>query len=95
MPAAEVTISQGGRGGFITYREGTEAAIFEWEIGGSVLALIWGTKKHEWDLRHPWAKGRQGEIYNFVASEVVRQKAQNSAFEIELESGMITLLLSD
>ena len=92
MSIAEVTISQRGRAGSIAYREGAEAVTFEWEFGGSVVALIWGTKRSAWDGSCPWAKGRQAEIYDFVAKEVIRQKAPNSRIEIDLDSGTITVL---
>ena len=95
MPTAEVSISGGGRAGSISYREGVEAALFGSEFGGGpVLASIWGTKKRDWNSSYPWALGRQAEIYDFVAKEVVRQKAPNSGYEIELESGRIDILLA-
>jgi hypothetical protein len=92
MSEAEVTISQRFRGGLIFYRESEREATFEWEFGGSVVALIWGTKRQDWDRSHPWAAGRQFEVYSFVAMEVIRQKAPTSNFEIDLASGMITVL---
>jgi hypothetical protein len=89
---AEVTISTMGRCGLIFYREGAETARFDWEFGGSVIALLWGAKKSAWDESYPWARGRQAEIYDFVAKEVIRQKAPNSRAEINLVSGAITVL---
>jgi hypothetical protein len=92
MSEKEVTISQKFRGGSIFYREGDKEVPFEWEFGGSVVALIWGTKGQDWDRCHPWAAGRQPEVYDFVAKEVIRQKAPTSNFEIDLTAGMITVL---
>ena len=92
MSATEVTISQKFRGGSIFYREDGREVPFEWEFGGSVVALIWGTKRQDWDRCHPWAAGRQPEVYDFVAKEVIRQKAPTSNFEIDLASGTITVL---
>jgi hypothetical protein len=92
MPESEVAISQKGRGGAIFYREGDREVAFEWEIGGSVVALIWGTKRQDWDRCHPWAAGRQAEVYDLVARDVIRQKSPTSHFEIDLASGMITIL---
>jgi hypothetical protein len=92
MQNAEVKIVQRGRSGLISYSEGVETVVFDWEFGGSVVALIWGTKKLVWDRSHPWAAGRQAEVYAVVAKEVIRQKAPNSEFEINLDSGMITIL---
>jgi len=92
MSETEVIISQKFRGGSILYREGNKEVCFEWEFGGSVIALIWGTKRQDWDRCHPWAAGRQPEVYDFVAKEAIRQKAPNSKFEIDLASGIITIL---
>jgi hypothetical protein len=83
---------QQGPGGSISYLEGNDAAAFYWEFGGSVVALIRGTKKKDWDRCHPWAAGRQAEIYDVIAKEVHRQKAPNSISKIDLESGLITVL---
>jgi hypothetical protein len=91
MPESEVTISEKFRGGSISYREGDKEIPFEWEFGGSVLALIWGTKRLDWDRCYPWATGRQPDIYDFIAKEVIRQKAPSSKSEIDLASGTITI----
>jgi len=92
MSNAEVTISQNGRAGSISYREVEREVLFDWEFGGSVVALIWGTNSRDWDRCHPWAVGRQSEIFDFVAKEVICQKAPTSNFEIDLASGTITIL---
>jgi hypothetical protein len=92
LSKSEVTILQHGRGGTISYREGDNEVLFEWEFGGSVVALIWGTSRKDWDGCHRWAVGRQPEIYDSVAKEVIRQKAPTSAYEIDLESGTLTVL---
>jgi hypothetical protein len=87
-----VTISREFRAGLISYQEGENEAQFDWEIGGSVVALIWGTKRRDWESRYPWAAGRQSEIYDFVAKEVIRREAPNSKSKIDLETGTITIL---
>ncbi len=95
MPHSEVTeviISQGFRGGTLSYRKGDHEVPFDWECCGRAAVMIWGTKKPCWDVSHPWAAGRQSEIYDFVAKEVIRQKALTSNFKINLESGTITIL---
>jgi hypothetical protein len=90
---AEVTISERFRCGYIYYREGKNEIIFDWEFGGGgVIAVISGTNAQGWDARYPWAAGRQAEICDLVAKEVIRQKARTSNFKIDLESGTITIL---
>ncbi|HUL08377.1 MAG TPA: hypothetical protein VLV76_18775 [Candidatus Acidoferrum sp.] len=90
---ASVEITQSGRGGSITYREGANAAGFDWEFGASpAIALIFGPTAEVWDRRYPWAAGRQAEICDFVASEAVRQQANGAHFEVDLESGTISVL---
>jgi hypothetical protein len=92
MVKATVEITQNGRGGSVYYREGGNSIAFDWEFALSpVLAEIWGTKAKNWDQSHPWAAGRQGEIFDFVAQEVVRQKTDDCAFENDLYEGTITV----
>lgn len=92
MPHSEVIISQRFRGGTVSYREGDHEVPFDFEFCGRDAVIIWGTKKPCWDVCHPWAAGRQSEIYDFVAKEVIRQKAPTSNFKIDLESGTMTIL---
>ena len=92
MPNPEVEISNSGRGGSIYYREEDKTIVFDWEFGGSALALIFGTTTEHWDQNYPWAIGRQAEIYDFVAKEVVRQHAAGRKFKVDLSSGDITIL---
>ena len=88
-----VEISDGGRAGSITYREGRHTAAFDWEFALSpALAIITGPRASEWDRSCPWAVGRQAEIFEHVASEVVRQKASGCRPEIDLAAGVITIL---
>jgi hypothetical protein len=92
MAKATVEITQSGRGGSIYYREGESSVPFDWEFALSpVLAEIWGTKAKIWDQTHPWAAGRQAEIFDFVAKEVVRQKTNDCAFEIDIYEGTIAV----
>ena len=68
-----VEITQSGRGGSITYREGENTVAFDWEFGASpAIALIFGPTAQAWDRQYPWAAGRQAEIYDFVGAEAVR-----------------------
>src|SRR5215813_8492461 len=90
---ATVEITQSGRGGSITYREGGNAVGFEWEFGASpAIALIFGAAAEVWDRRYPWAAGRQAEIYDVVGAEAVRQQAEGAQFEVDLERGTVSIL---
>ena len=91
MPRVE--ISSGGRAGTITYREGLHTVSFDWEFAMSpALAVITGPAARAWDRLGPWAAGRQAEIFEYVAREVIRQKAERHTPEIDLATGTITLL---
>jgi hypothetical protein len=98
MPHVEVIIAQGSRGGSLSYREGCHEIPFDWECCGSAAVIIWGTKKCTWNVNHPWAAGRQYEIFDFVAREVIRLRAPTATFKptetfkIDLESGTMTLM---
>lgn len=88
-----VEISNGGRAGSVTYREGRHSVSLDWEFALSpALAVISGPSSRDWDRTCPWAAGRQAEIFEHVASEVVRQKASGCRYEIDLASGVITVL---
>src|SRR5262245_5096018 len=90
---ATVEITQSGRGGSISYREGGNTAVFDWEFGASpAIALIFGPTAQAWDRQHPWAAGRQAEIYHFVGAEAVRQQAEGARFEVDLDGGTISVL---
>jgi hypothetical protein len=91
MPRVE--ISDGGRAGTIIYRQVRHSVSFDWEFALSpALAIITGPRANDWDRLCPWASGRQAEIYDQVAREVVRQKASGHRHEIDLAAGLITIL---
>lgn len=90
---ATVEIEQSGRGGSIYYREDENSITFGWEFAmPPALALIFGPTSQVWDSAHPWAVGRQREIYEFVGAEVVRQKAPGYFFDYDVESGLMSIL---
>ena len=91
MPQSEVIISQRFRGGTLSYRSDGHEVPFDWECCGREAVIIWGAKKRAWDVSYPWAAGLQSEIYDFVAKEVIRQRASTSTFKIDLESGTIII----
>src|SRR5262245_48200834 len=91
IPTVEVTVT--GRGGSIIYREGAYSIVFDWEYALSPAhALVWGPSRAEWNALFPWAAGRQQWIYEFVGSEIVRQKAPDGDFEYDLDAGDLTIL---
>lgn len=91
MQSVEITVM--GRGGGITYREDDHRVEFDYELAMSpAIALVWGPKRASWDATYPWASGRQAAIYDFVGSEVVRQKASSGAYEYDLDEGHLTIL---
>jgi len=88
-----VDISNGGRAGTITYSEGLHSVSFDWEFAMSpALAVITGPDSRAWEQLGGWAAGRQEEIFEHVAREVIRQKATGHTPEIDLEGGTITVL---
>ncbi|MBI3706467.1 MAG: hypothetical protein HY246_02080 [Proteobacteria bacterium] len=93
MPNPTVDIMSTGRGGSIYYREGGNTAVFDWEFAASpTIAVIFGPTAQVWDLRYPWAAGRQAEIFDFVGADVVRQKASDAGFDVDLDGGTISLI---
>jgi len=89
---ARVDIQDGGRAGSISYHESRHTASFDWEFASPpALAFISGPKAAEWDHACPWASGRQAEIFERVAQEVIRQKAPGCRFELDLRGGVITI----
>ncbi len=90
---ARVDIDDGGRAGTITYREGLHSVSFDWELAMSpALAVITGPDSRAWERVGGWAAGRQEEIFEHVAREVLRQKAAGHTPEIDLAAGTITVL---
>ena len=90
-----VDISDGGRAGSITYQEGLHTIDFSWEFAVSpALAVINGPTAREWDRLGGWASGRQEEIFQHVAGEVIRHKASGHTADIDLVAGTITVLES-
>lgn len=95
MTNAVVEITDQGRSGTAIYREGDASAAFEWELALSpTLAYVYGIAARDWDEAYPWARGRQEEIYDFVAGEIVRQRAPGHRWVIDLAEGLIRVLHS-
>jgi hypothetical protein len=87
-----VEITETGPGGQIQYHEAGNRIRFDWEFGGgSTIALIFGPRASGWDSLYPWASGRQAEIFAFVGSEIIRQKAPNAGCEFDLDTGDMSI----
>lgn len=86
-----ITITQSGPSGSISYREGTLDLHFDWEFGGTCLAIIWGNALRQLRDTGGLAPERAREILEFVARESAAQKAPGHRFEIDEKSCEITL----
>ncbi|HYB75049.1 MAG TPA: hypothetical protein VED18_16875 [Candidatus Sulfotelmatobacter sp.] len=93
MTTPTVDITTSGRGGTIYYREGRNVAVFGWEFAvPPAIALLFGQNAQVWDRAYPWAAGRQAEVFGCVGAEVARQKAPEARFEVDLDTGIISLI---
>jgi hypothetical protein len=70
-----VTLHGSGRVGRLEYREGADVLFVDWELGGTVVAIIMGPSADDWNRLYPWATGRQREILERIGSWVVAKKA--------------------
>jgi hypothetical protein len=87
-----VEITQDGRGGSIYYQEDDRRLTFYWEFGGGdTIALLFGPASVHWAAAAPWGVERQQEIFEFVASDVARQKVPGGRWKIDLDSGTIEI----
>lgn len=78
----ELEISEEGRGGTITYREGDHRLAFAWEFAvNGVLVFVPSTA--QWDANAPWAAGRRAEVLLRVAEGVKWRKAPGATYTID------------
>jgi hypothetical protein len=95
VPGPTVEITTVGRGGYIFYRDSGHTINFDWEFAlPPSLALIFGTSRQHWDNNYPWASGKQAEIYEHVAEEIVRQRAPGCGFKVDLDTGTVTIMMA-
>ncbi len=87
----QVMIEENGRGGTIWYREGSFEVRFDWEFGGSCLALIWSQELCAARSSGSVTPARAQQILEFVAAQAIEQKAPNSKFKIDAETCDITI----
>lgn len=92
MSTRHVGIEDQGRCGTVTYHEASNQLACYWEYGGeSLVAFVQCGKAADWASRHPWALDRRADILQYIADEVVRQKAPNCRAEINQDTGAILL----
>ena len=88
-----VEISSEGRGGSIVYLEQGHRIDFTWEFAmPPSIVLIFGPSAGAFECDAPWAAGRRAEVYDTVGREVVRQKAPDYDFAVDLATNMIDIV---
>jgi hypothetical protein len=88
----QVEIITSGGGGSIVYREGSHTVDFGWEFAmPPAVALLFGPSALQWQHTMPWAADRRAEIFATVGEEVVRQKAPDGEFIVDLDTGIIQI----
>ena len=91
--AREVQIVENGPAGTVYYFENGQTLKVYWEFGGGdTIAILYPPTEEKWDTQVPWAQGRRREVLEFVAKQVIQQKAPGcdvrwSADYIELVKG--------
>lgn len=74
--APEVQIVTNGPAGTIYYFEQGHTLKLYWEFGGGdAVAIVYAPSEEKWDAQAPWVQGRRKEILEFVAKQVIQQKA--------------------
>jgi hypothetical protein len=86
-----VTITTSGRSGSVIYEVEGRRITGWWEFGGSVLAIVCMGSSDSWQREYPWALSKRSEILQYVAEEVVAQKAKGHAYTMEEASGFIEI----
>lgn len=87
----QVTITDSGRSGSIQYREGTLELHFDWEFGGTCLAVISGDALRRGRDTGGLTPERARDILEYVAWQTVAEKAPGHPFEIDERACEITI----
>src|SRR5687767_6271032 len=82
-----VEIKKDGIGGWVSYGEGRQRLLFEWDFHSHGIE-IYTPPPSEWDAfceEHAarWAKDRRREILERIAQEYCRQKVRKAEWRIE------------
>jgi hypothetical protein len=87
LPSAEnwsVECEPAGQCGYFFYHEDARELSFYWEYGaGDVVVIVRADDPTRLTTRHPWIIGREREILQRVADEVVRRRAPTCTAEID------------
>jgi hypothetical protein len=89
----QVTITTEGRSGSVIYTAEGGRISGWWEFGGGqAIAIANMGGAAEWERVHPWAVAERGAILQFIAQEMIRQKASGCRANIDEESGWIEIV---
>jgi hypothetical protein len=89
--AREVQIVENGPAGTVYYFEKGQTLKVYWEFGGGdAVAILYTPTEEKWDSQVPWAQGRRREVLEFVAKQVIQQKAPGC--DIRWSEGYIELV---
>ena len=73
-----------GRDGYLFYREGLHEIPFYWEFGGGdTVVVVRVDDPSKFNLKYPWAVERKREIFERLATELIRQQAPSCRAEID------------
>jgi hypothetical protein len=77
----DLVVKRLGRGGPVSYVEGTNRIEFDFELGNQeVGGFIFCPGSADWDSRYPWAAGRRSAIVDRVVAEFTRREFRGYAF---------------
>lgn len=81
---AFVEISQGGRGGTITFLQGDQSISMPWEFGGGkALALILIPDSKTWEAHTGFPLSERETVLGWVARQVLFQRVPNGIYTID------------
>lgn len=93
MSKATVTITAEGRSGSVIYTAEGGRISGWWEFaGGDAIAIANMGAAAEWERSYPWAFAERSAILQFIAQEMIRQKASGCRADIDEERGFIEIV---
>ena|SRR5436190_23892003 len=73
-----------GSSGYFFYHEGSRELPLYWEYGGGdVVVIVRADDPSKFATKHPWINGREKEILERVAGEVIRRRAPGCRPDID------------
>jgi hypothetical protein len=77
----ELVVKRLGRGGPVSYIEGSNRIEFDFELGPQEIGgFIFCPPSSDWDLRYTWAAGRRSAIIERVVAEFTRREFRGYVF---------------